>query len=338
MNYNIIFYLIKGRIVKKLIQELRIGDFIVPHSVILAPMSGITDLPFRKLCVRYGAALVVSEMVASEEFCHKSAESMLRSQVIDLPYNSVQLLGRDPKYMAMAAKLAQDQGAKVIDINMGCPARKVVSGQCGSALMQNLPLAYKIIDAILNVITVPLTLKMRLGQDERNLDSSYNLAQYAQKAGIKLVTVHARTRKQFYKGVADWKKASNIFADLNIVSVINGDIKDKETAIKACEDSGADAVMVGRACYGKPWLIGQLTRSLSKEVTVAIPANMADFVCEHYDLILQHYGNELGIKTARKHLVHYLDNLPEKIDGKKRKELLTSVKPNIVKKLIYEIF
>ena len=227
--------------------NLRLGDVILPHRILLAPMSGITDLVFRKLAFAAGASLVVSEMVASKALCQANLESEMRANGKHLPYNALQLLGRESEYMAQAARRLEDNGASIIDINMGCPAKKIISGNCGAALMQVLILAFKIIEAVVKAVKIAVTLKMRLAWSGEDNNRAIILAQHAEQVGVKMLTIHARTREQFYNGKADWSRVKYIKEAVNIPVIINGDIIDSDNAIKAMHISGADGVMVGRA-------------------------------------------------------------------------------------------
>lgn len=321
-----------------LTHSLKIGNIVLPHRVLLAPMSGITDLPFRKLAYEAGASLVTSEMVASKELCGFKLESEMRSNCSSLPYSSVQLIGRDPYYMSEAAKKIEAQGASVIDINMGCPAKKIISGACGAALMQDLPLAFSIIEAVVKSINIPVTLKMRLAWDGENNASAIHLAKYAEQLGIQMVTIHARTRQQFYNGKANWARVKEIKEKLNIPLIINGDIICTKSALEAIRKSGADGVMVGRACYGSPWVAGDIAAELSDNNKKRQPSNLAEYILHHYDLMLFHYSTELGVRKARKNLVAYLKNNKCCYNALERNMLLTATNAKVVKTLIKKIF
>ncbi len=243
-------------------QPIRIGPLAVPGNAFLAPMSGVSDLPFRRLCARFGASLVVSEMVAGEAVASGSQEAVLRASGEGLDCHIVQLTGREEGAMAFGVKVAEAAGADVIDINMGCPSRRVTQGYSGSALMRDLDHALRLIDATVAAASVPVTLKMRLGWDENAMNAP-ELAKRAQDAGIRMVTVHGRTRRQFFKGQANWNAIQTVKDAVSIPVVANGDLTAPEMAAEMLHQSGADAVMIGRGAYGKPWIIGQTAALLA---------------------------------------------------------------------------
>lgn len=292
---------------------ITVGRHKLKNKVILAPMSGVTDLPCRQVADRLGCGLVVSEMVASEDLVRarpdvvrRAAGSGLLSPLV------VQLAGREPEWMAEGARLAEDAGAEIIDINMGCPARQVTTGMSGSALMRDLDHAEKLIRATVEAASVPVTLKMRLGWDDATRNAP-ELAQRAEAAGIQLLTVHGRTRCQFYKGTADWTAIKDVVDVTNLPVVANGDICSVEDADKCLEQSGADAVMVGRGANGRPWFLGQLGQWLENgikpaEVSFEVQAETALW---HYKEALDHYGDHLGIRIVRKHLGWYIESAAE---------------------------
>src|ERR1700704_3209511 len=240
---------------------LAVGSVILPNRAVLAPMTGITDAPFRRAAARLGTGLVVSEMTASEALVRARPEALLRSEGQGVGIHVVQLAGCQARWMAEAARIAQASGAAIIDINMGCPARNVTDGQSGSALMRDLDHAMTLIEATVSAVSVPVTLKMRLGWDDRSINAP-ELARRAEAAGIKLVTVHGRTRCQFYTGTADWAAVRAVRQSISIPLAINGDIRSFDDADAALRASGADVVMVGRAAQGRPWLPGQVARYL----------------------------------------------------------------------------
>jgi nifR3 family TIM-barrel protein len=284
-------------------KPLKIGDIQVANRVILAPMSGITDAPFRRLTAALGAGLVVSEMTASDDLVNGRPMSKLRCEATGIGPHVVQLAGCETRWMAEGARIAEAAGADIIDINMGCPARHVTGGQSGSALMRDLDHALKLIEATIAAVKVPVTLKMRLGWDERSLNAP-ELARRAEAAGVRMISVHGRTRCQFYKGEADWGAVRAVRDAIRIPLVVNGDITTFEKAVSALEKSGADAVMVGRGAQGQPWLPGQIGRRLETGVAEATPAlaEQLEHIRALYAEVCRLYGLRIGLRHARKHL------------------------------------
>lgn len=271
-------------------------------------MSGVTDAPFRRLAQRLGAGLVVSEMTASDDLARGRPMSLLRCEATGVGPHVVQLAGCEPHWMSEGARIAQDSGADIIDINMGCPARHVTGGQSGSALMRDLDHAMTLVEATVSAVKVPVTLKMRLGWDHDSLNAP-ELARRAQDAGVQMITVHGRTRCQFYKGRADWSAVRAVRDAIDIPLVVNGDITSYDDALAAFEASGADAVMIGRGSQGQPWLPGQIARRLKTGLSERAPAltSQLEHLRELYDDVLDHYGTRVGLRHARKHLGWALD-------------------------------
>ena len=309
---------------------LVIGNVTLPNRVFLAPMSGITDAVFRALADRHGAGLVVSEMVASGELAKGRAGSERRVARPDIGVHMVQLAGREAAHMAEAARIVVDGGADIVDINMGCPAKKVTGGYCGSALMRDPDHALSLIEAVVSAVKVPVTLKMRLGWDETALNAP-DIARRAEQAGVRMITVHGRTRCQFYKGSADWRAVARVKQSV-------GDIVDRDAADAALARSGADAVMVGRAHYGAPWSAAVI--AAPQAGAHGLPATgpaMADYVIAHYEAMLDLYGSDSGVRVARKHLGWYLDRFADANCAELRKIVLTATAPAAVIGAIREV-
>ena len=319
---------------KLIMSSIMVGNQAISPPVLLSPLAGITDLPFRNLVSSFGAGLVVSEMVASHEMMQKGKEAHARAELgLNVKSTSVQIAGCEAYWMSECAKLIADKGAKIIDINMGCPAKSVVNGASGSALMKTPDLALELIAAVVNAVDIPVTLKTRLGWDHDSLNAA-QLAVSAEEIGIQMITIHGRTRCQFYKGSADWHRIREVKNAVNIPVIANGDIINTLTAKQAIKDSGADGVMIGRGAQGKPWILAQIASDLYGTAPPVIPQgnDLNNMISVHYTSMLDFYGNFHGNKVARKHLGWYMDYIG--VDTATRRSLQTELNTNKVLKMI----
>ncbi|TCO71292.1 tRNA dihydrouridine synthase DusB [Rhodovulum euryhalinum] len=316
--------------------SIQVADIPLDPPVLLAPMAGITDLPFRRLVASFGAGLVVSEMVASQEMVQARPGVRERAALgLDDQATAVQLAGRDPRWMAEAARMVEGLGARIIDINMGCPARKVTGGMSGSALMRDPDRALRLIEAVVGAVRVPVTLKMRLGWDEGMLNAP-DLAARAESAGVRLITIHGRTRCQFYSGRADWAAIRAVKQAVAVPVIANGDIVDATSAGAALAASGADGVMVGRGAQGRPWVLAQIAARLADRPQPDAPVGgaFAGMVAQHCEASLTFYGRALGLRVFRKHLGWYMDEAAT--DPGLRRTILTERDPARVLALLPE--
>lgn len=320
------------------LSSIHIGPVRIDAPVILAPMTGVTDLPFRKIVKRYGAGLTVTEMIASQAMVRETRQS-LQKAAWDLSEEpvSMQLAGCEPAIMADAARLNADRGAAIIDINMGCPVKKIVNGHAGSSLMRDLPLAAKLIAATVKAVDLPVTLKMRMGWDHASLNAP-ELARIAQDLGVRMITVHGRTRNQLYSGTADWGFVARVKAAVDVPVVVNGDICSIDDVQTALAQSGADAVMIGRGAYGRPWLLGQVMHWLATGERRADPdlAEQFSVIAEHYAAMLVHYDTWIGVNLARKHIGWYTKGLHGSAEFRNRVNQIDD--PRVVMTMLHDFY
>jgi len=321
-----------------LLKPINVGPVRIDAPVILAPMTGVTDLPFRRIVKRYGAGLTVSEMIASQAMIRETRQSLQKSlwDPAEEPV-SLQLAGCEPHVMAEAAKLNEQRGAAIIDINMGCPVKKVVNGDAGSALMRDLPLAAKLIEATVKAVKVPVTLKTRMGWDHSSLNAP-ELARIAENLGVQMITIHGRTRCQLYKGVADWSFVRRVKEAVSVPVIVNGDICSIEDAHEALRQSGADGVMIGRGAYGRPWLIGQVMSELGgggHRPDPSLDEQLAT-ILEQYEDMLRLYGTHTGVNLARKHIGWYTKGLPG--SAELRNNVNQQADPQVVVRMLQDFY
>lgn len=311
----------------------------LPNRALLAPLAGITDGAFRNIAARFGAGLVVSEMIASESLATGQRDMVRRLQKSGRLPHVVQLAGREARWMELGAKLAMESGADIIDINLGCPSKRVTNGFAGSALMRVPDQALRLIETVVAATELPVTVKMRLGWNDDNLNAP-DIARSAVDAGVQMISVHGRTRQQFYKGTARWELVKPVVEAVDVPVVVNGDIVDMPSAREALRQSGAAALMIGRGAQGQPWIVGQIGAALGGNAVPATPEgdDLIDLVLGHYEAMLTEYGLAIGVRVARKHINWYLDAAGMQISADLRRAMLRNNEPEEVRYMIRDAF
>ena len=288
-------------------KSIDVGNLVLKNNILMAPMSGVSDLPFRVIVSKFSPGLVFSEMIASRALIEQNRKTVRMLKKNTKEILAIQIAGCDPKIMSNAAKICENEGADILDINMGCPVKKVTNGYAGSALMKNEDLAIRILESVKKSIKIPLTLKMRTGWDD-NSRNAPKLAKIAEKIGVSLITIHGRTRCQMYRGSSDWNFIKRVKNSVNIPVIANGDVKNVEDAHNILKISKADGIMIGRGSYGKPWIFNEILDSFEDNMK-QIKINLKELILEHFHLNIEHYGNKIGVRNFRKHLGWYSKKL-----------------------------